>query len=58
MTAVSALALAAGCWVAGAAGGWLLQRRPVGAWLGAGGAIAGALAAGIAGMQALTAPGP
>lgn len=58
MTAVSALALATACWAAGTGGGWLLPRRPAGTWLSAGGAIAGALAAGFAGLQALAAPGP
>ena len=56
--AVTALAIAVVCWAAGASGGWLLRRRPVGALLGTGGAIAGAVAAGVAGAQTLTARTP
>jgi formate hydrogenlyase subunit 3/multisubunit Na+/H+ antiporter MnhD subunit len=58
VTALTALAVAIVCWAAGASGGWLLQRRPVGTVLGAGGAISGAVAAGIAGARALTALTP
>lgn len=55
---MTALAIAVVCWAVGAFGGWLRRRRPMGALLGAGGAIAGAVAAGVAGAQALTARTP
>lgn len=52
MTAI-ALVIAFVSWVVGAGGGLLLRRHPAGVVVGAGGAIAGAIAAGFAGAQAL-----
>jgi formate hydrogenlyase subunit 3/multisubunit Na+/H+ antiporter MnhD subunit len=50
---MGALAIALLCWAAGAGGAGVLRRRRAGAWLGGGGAVAGALAAGFAGSQTL-----
>lgn len=49
-----ALAVAVGCWVLAALGGWLLRQRAVGVALASGGGFAGAVAASLAGATALT----
>lgn len=50
---MTALAVGFAGWALGACGGFLLRRRPAGVRLGAGGAIVGAVAMGVAGAEAL-----
>lgn len=50
---MGALAIALACWAAGACGALAGRRHGAGAWLGTGGAVAGALCAGFAGAHTL-----